>query len=83
MEAIIKDKDIKRLLKETIIDMIKERKKNLLSLLKKQWQILAWLMQLLKVEKMSWFLYETSFKKDLNKISETKIKTKLKELLVD
>ena len=28
-------------------------------------------------------LYETSFKKDLKKISETKIKTKLKELLIN
>ena len=33
MEAIIKDKDIKRLLKEIIIDMIKERKKEFIDLI--------------------------------------------------
>ncbi len=33
MEAIIKDKDIKRLLKETIIDMIKERKKEFIDII--------------------------------------------------
>jgi len=33
MEAIIKDKDIKRLLKETIIDMIRDRKKEFIEII--------------------------------------------------